>query len=374
VDYVGDFCMKAVQIAILMAILSGNLLAQDIKIIGTITQSVRVPTTSLTAKNSLLKQRDYATREIKLLKVQLSPHAKQNISNRAKNASAHTQQFAIKTIKSTKYPPKVSLGMNNVPVLDQGIHGSCVTFACTAAVDAISNKGDYVSQLCQLELGNYLEKNGYTFSGWEGTWGRAVLSQMDVFGIVSKERQQTVGCHSLREYPIHDLRPEDAMSVEEYHQMSESINGQMVWSPILDVYQSFSDKIDINKTVNEVKAALNTGDRLTFGVLLLDFDLGLMGAVGKYKAETDTWVLTPEIARDVYLNPNFGAHEMVITGYDDDAIAIDDQGNEHRGLFTLRNSWGDKVGDRGDFYMSYDYFKLFAIEVERIRTSSSDVP
>jgi Peptidase C1-like family len=364
--------MKVTQTAILLVMFCGNLFAQDIKITGTITQAVKVPSTSLPAKMSLKKNTGYTTKEIKLLKVQLSPHAQQNLSIRARNASTHSQQFAEKARNSARYPAKVELGMNNVPVLDQGMHGSCVTFACTAAVDAALNKGDYVSQLCQLELGNYLEKNGYTFSGWDGSWGRLVLNQMDVFGIVSKEQQQTQGCGSLKQYPIAELQPEDTISVEEYHQMSECINELIVWSPVLDVYQSFSDRIDINKTVDEVKAALNAGDRLTFGFLLLDFDLGFMGAIGKHKAEGDTWVLTPEIARDAYLTHNFGGHEMVITGYDDDALAIDNQGHEHRGLFILRNSWGNKVGDQGDFYMSYDYFKLFAIEVQRIRTTETD--
>ena len=106
--------------------------------------------------------------------------------------------------------------------------------------------------------------------------------------------------------------------------------------------------------------------------LLLDFDLGMMGAVGTRNSDFDTWVLTPEIARDIYLRPKFGGHEMIITGYDDEAVATDDQGRKHKGLFTLRNSWGDKIGDKGNFYMSYDYFKVLVIEAQRIRTMPAD--
>ena len=65
----------------------------------------------------------------------------------------------------------IDLGMNNVPVLDQGSHGTCVTFATTAAVDAVLGKGDYVSQLCNLELGATLEQFGYYPSGWDGSFG-----------------------------------------------------------------------------------------------------------------------------------------------------------------------------------------------------------
>jgi len=62
----------------------------------------------------------------------------------------------------------------------------------------------------------------------------------------------------------------------------------------------------------------------------------------------------------------------VITGYDDLAVAIDDQGRIHKGLLTLRNSWGKNVGDHGDFYMSYDYFKLLVLEVQQINSSANN--
>ena len=117
-------------------------------------------------------------------------------------------------------------------------------------------------------------------------------------------------------------------------------------------------------TFSEVKTALNSGDRVAFGVLLPRIDLGMVGAVASYKGNQDTWVLTPEITADVrYAN---AGHEMIITGYDDDAIAIDDKGKQHKGLLTLRNSWGSKYGDNGNFFMSYDYFKLLTFEARRL--------
>jgi aminopeptidase C len=155
--------------------------------------------------------------------------------------------------------------------------------------------------------------------------------------------------------------------------LSENLGDKTVtWSPILDVLQATLDRVNTDKTINEIKVALNEKDRVTFGVLLLDFDLGMAGAVGTHNANFDTWVLTPEIARDIHLRPLFGGHEMIITGYDDDAIATDDQGRQHKGLFTLRNSWGEEVGDKGNFYMSYDYFKVLVIEAQRIRNLPND--
>ncbi|KTD24172.1 C1 family peptidase [Legionella maceachernii] len=360
--------MKLAHFALLSVIFTGSVVAQDIKIVGTITQPVKIPPSS--EKHIAPRGAADTTGKITLLKVELSDKAKNAFATRAKNALAHTKQFATNASHSA-YPGKVELGMGDVPVLNQGMHGTCVTFAVTAAIDAVLNKGDYVSQLCSLQLGNYLEKNAYLPSGWAGSWGRFVLSQLDTYGIVNKEHQQTEGCGGLTAYPVNDMVGIDGLvNIEDYHQMSENIGEKVLWSPILDVYQAILDRADTNKTVDQVKAALNAGDRVTFGVLLLDFDLGFAGAVGKNKVEGDTWVLTPEIARDAYLKQEFGGHEMVITGYDDNAVAIDDQGQEHRGLFTLRNSWGKKVGDHGDFYMSYDYFKLLVIEAARLRNIS----
>ena len=50
----------------------------------------------------------------------------------------------------------------------------------------------------------------------------------------------------------------------------------------------------------------------------------------------------------------------------DDAEAIDQQGKIHKGLFTLRNSWGSHAGDEGNYYVSYDYFKSWAFDLTKV--------
>jgi len=353
--------MQVHKLLLLAAAFSTPIYAQDIKVVGTLNHSFKT-----VAHTHLLKTS--SSRSIKLLKVELSKPAETAISKRATLVTSKKMHLS----PSSQFPSKVDLGMNNLPVLDQGSFGTCVTFASTAAINAALGQGDYVSQLCQLQLGNYLEANGYTASGWDGSLGRYVLSQMESYGVISKKQQATTGCGGLTQYPsMGQSIPASYISPDDYHQLSESINDKVSWSPILDIFTAL-DRVDTNKTLTDIKQALNEKDRVTFGVLLLDFDLGMMGAVGSHNGNFDTWVLTPEIARDIYLRPMFGGHEMVITGYDDEAVATDDQGRQHKGLFTLRNSWGDKLGDKGDFYMSYDYFKVLVIEAQRIRTMPAD--
>lgn len=303
---------------------------------------------------------------VPLMSVYLSPSAQKLYLQRIKQARLK-QDYSSGGLSS------IQLGMDNVPVLNQGIHGSCVIFAAAAAVDAILKKGDYVSPLCSLQLGQYLQTFGYLQSGWEGALAHSVLSQLEAFGFLSKEYQNQQGCGGLYEYPLLDRHFGEAMPLTVFHPQSESLLEHRIgWSSILDVYQSSHEPVDMQSLLTHVKAVLAKGDRVIIGVLLADPELGLAGAVGTYRALNDTWLLTPEIQQDMQQNPQYAGHALLVTGFDDNAYAKDDFGRIHRGLITLRNSWGDKIGDHGNFYMSYDYFKSMVMEIQRIRQLNSE--
>lgn len=351
--------MRWLQGFLLVFLVSAGVCAKEVELVGTLEQAVTVPN----VKPSFGKSPD--SKVITLLKVALSENARLRLYSRRDG----TEDISLQKQEGLGSVPKTELGMNRVPVLDQGSHGTCVTFANTAAIDAVLNRGDYISQLCLLELGHHLATMSYFPSGWDGSWGRIVLSQMEEFGIVSKAEQRARGCGGLIEYPLRGAEPDTDMSLLDYHQASEPLNDQLVsWSTLLDTNQAFEKGVEMNAVLSQVKASLTAGDRLTFGVLLVDYNQGVVGALGKYHVGHDTWVLTPEIAADIQdPKADFAGHEMIITGYDDTAVAVDAKGRSHRGLLTLRNSWGMNVGDQGNFYMSYDYFKALVMEVQRIR-------
>lgn len=280
----------------------------------------------------------------------------------------------VETFNLTKalgiHPRAKQLGMNGVPVLDQGPHGSCVTFAATAAVDAAFNLGDEVSQLCQLELGSYLEKVGYTPSGWDGSFAHIVLNQMSTFGVVSKTHQMTEGCGGLIAYPGQSYdTPENIITPEEFHAAQKDkrlFDPVVFWYPILHVNQIFYQPTDTENVLESVKNSIDAGDRVVFGSFLISPMDGLAGAVGTHNVHNDTWILTEKLREDLYTTMDFAGHEMAITGYDDAATIVDENGKVHRGLLTIRNSWGSEVGDAGNFYMSYEYFANLVIEAHRI--------
>jgi C1A family cysteine protease len=346
---------RSISMVILALFISNIVFAEDhtdITVIGSRSQYI-----SPSSWNVKQPPSQHDIKVIQLLEVKLSDEAKHLLHKRAKDITEPTAPYPP-LLSSAELPQKHLLGMNNVPVLDQGQHGTCVTFAVTGALDAIIAKGNYISQLCNLQLGNYLEQHGYSQSGWNGSDCISVINQMEQYGIVSMEKQTTKGCGGLIQYPTDSQEyPESFIDPEEYYSMSEFIFGNLVhWS---NIYW----RISSSWTLSEVKHAINSGDRSVITFLIPRTDLGLVGAVGNYKAKNDTWVLTPEILNQ--LNSANTGHGIVVTGYDDNAIALDSHGVQHKGLIFLRNSWGSKYGDSGDFYMSYDYFKLLTFGVNR---------
>ncbi len=250
-------------------------------------------------------------------------------------------------------PTNIQLGMANVPVFDQGLHGTCTVFANVAALDAILNKGHYVSQLCLLQLGGYLENQGKGSSGWTGSNSTALLKRIEQYGIVTVADQYHYGCGGYRVYPYF-FTPSNGMTPEEYATHREFLFPKQASWQVLFASNASS------AVIRRIKTALHRGSRVVVSTLLPRSDLGVLGATGRHHYANDTWVLTYEIEQAVEQAGKKPGHTMIITGYDDQAKARDHSGRIHQGLFTLRNSWGYLVGDWGDFYMSYDYFEALA--------------
>lgn len=256
-------------------------------------------------------------------------------------------------------PEKIELGMGNVPVLNQEHHGTCVTFAASAVINAIIGKGDYVSELCSLQLGKYLSMYGFVEDGWYGASGKDILFRFQQFGIISKKNQLKY----YENYPI-ITTPTYNISISEYSKLSESLQKYGIrWNILLDPNMHF---IDLSGKLVDVKEAISMGDRVLFGANLVNLDRGIAGAIGTHNKRFDSWIVNSSVLEELDATQIYAGHEMVITGYDDNAVVTDYTGNEYKGLLTLRNSWGDALGDKGNFYMTYDYFKLFAMEAYRV--------
>jgi len=353
--------MKKLIIALVSTFILGNIALAgntNFKVTGTIPANVPITKKyTYRPKNSLKPQKPVVRhKQIQLMHIELTEQGKKALAKRFNKQPVKMLRSAAKE----SLPSSVANKMNQVPVLDQGAHGSCVTFASTAALDAAYAHGDYISQLCNLEFGAWLEQQNQKYpSGWNGSWNQIVLGQIQEFGIISKDYQEKNGCAGVFEYPVNDTETGNPMSLIDFSRHSENIMADISFDIVLSVEDwGTSDPEDY---FPKVKKALAEGQRLAFGTLLDDSQIGV-GAVGSYKAANDSWILTPIIEKHAKEGSIRAGHAMVITGYDDNAVVTDSDGKEHKGLFTLRNSWGEEAGDQGNYYMSYDYFKMFLLE------------
>jgi len=341
---------------------SANTFAGNVSINGTIPAQVVIhPSSQPSQPNGPL-----LTKEILFERVILSPAAHEYLVKQIEN-QLRTSNL---TASATSLPPAALVGMNGVPVLDQGQHGTCVTFAVTGALDAVADDAktdasyDRYSELCSLELGSTLEQQNSDYpSGWDGSWGTLVLDQISKHGLITKKYQQTQGCAGVREYPQwNEADHGKPMSLESFDGNSEKIVPPLSYKIIMKPDDAFSDRVNPDEVLTKIKTALADKHRVTFGTLL-DVKYGINGAVGTYKMPFDTWVLTAQIAKDAKHPENIEAgHEMIIIGYDDNA-QVKVQGESHKGVLTLRNSWGNYAGDHGNYYMTYDHFKALVLEV-----------
>jgi|LauGreDrversion4_2_1035121.scaffolds.fasta_scaffold289150_1 C1A family cysteine protease len=316
--------------------------------------SVVVPVTIPHSESNLL---DTAF-DIVLPKVNITPILKLNIQNRFK---------PFDTEKDNNLPARFELGMGNVPVLNQGRNGSCVTFAEIAVIDTFKAQGDYYSELCLLNLGSYLQSQGFGVSGWNGIDFKSNFHRITEFGLVPKKVQKDKGCAGDKNYPMNGNYKINTMSLEEYHEKSEPIFNRILVD-VKNFYRVssniFSDTA-MDTILKRTKKHIAMGKRVLIGMYMPANSTLSLDA--NYKKEHDTWVLTEKLKNQILNDNNFWdqivGHAMVITGYDDEVIVTDKQGACHYGVFKLRNSWGKYAGDHGDYYVTYDYFKTFVGEL-----------
>ena len=266
-------------------------------------------------------------------------------------------------------PASKYIGMNNLPVLDQGQWGTCVMFAATEAVDSLYDlTGDNTaSQLCSLEVGRAITPQ-FPDAGWNGNIGYKVLDQLSKYGYVDTVYQKGVGCGGLKSYPVQSEDNGKPMPIDIFTSISHKQFSVNDWSPIYNFPGYFKPPTPTmaNQILTNIKQAINGNSRVTFGIMFAN-RVGHLGALGSYNnVANDTWVLTDQIKESIFKPGNAFAHEMVIDGYNDNAcVDYKDKDNKTQkqcGLLRARNSMGAKAGDNGDYYITYDYLKGLMIE------------
>jgi hypothetical protein len=236
---------------------------------------------------------------------------------------------------------QVDLGMGSVPVLDQGQYGTCVTFASTAVVDAAMGKGNYIDQQCSLELNKYLgsldPNNRYDY--WNGANDATeIIDPLKKYGIVQQGK-----CNY--KYPRSTVK----ITPTAYAKLTTATPEL---AKVVDTYHDENHKMDINA----LKAVLKSGHRVAIGTLLLDsadpisvngFDITVNGK----SKRGGLWACKQPSSSSNYCGTSQAGHEIVVFGYDDT-----------QELLKIRNSWSTKIGDNGNYYMTYAFYKAMVLD------------
>lgn len=371
----------ALTLMLICSVLAAAPKEQAIQLVGH--TDVIIPSAQLhqSSFNGFLMQASVAPKHIRLLKFKLSKEAFKQLQHRVQLLSAKPQLVKFDDGMDNKRvdrrrrrkEPVVhaqQLGMNDVPVLDQGRHGSCATFANVGAIDALFSlhQEEAMSPLCQLQLSRSLEPDS-EYGDWEGADARIVQQVIVAHGFMHKAYQHAAGCGDLKHYPVttsNDIG--QAMPTALFEQNSDRRFSDSNRQPLFQM----ADGVVPSGSWLLVKKAIEQGHRVVIGSFI-DPNIGYYnGIAGKHTGNADTWMMSNDLMDDFisgriydYIN----GHALIITGFDDQACATAADGQQQCGLFTLRNSWGEAAGDGGNFYMSYDYFQIMVMEGTALKTA-----
>lgn len=283
-------------------------------------------------------------------------------------------------------PAEINLTMNGVPVLHQGNYPTCVTFAVTAALNAAINKGDYISQLCLCQLSCNLVQDTYWHSLWDGASIGIVLSHISQHGIINTSDQKKGYCNKVKKYPFNydEKYTKHKMSTSTYHACSENIMDDYRIEPQLLFVFAHTYSIDDNpdriltlgnytdgwvtqeESFAAVRKSLMEGNRVVMQFLFK----GELARGGTKQIDNDTWFASKALRSAFntvhYMTdtPDWYSHGVVLYGYNDNIITRNEAGESQKGVFYVRNSWGEEMNE----YMTYDYFKLMSLEATSINT------
>lgn len=218
-------------------------------------------------------------------------------------------------VKRSALPKAVDLRKKCSPVFNQGNLGSCTANALTAAVEFAKKKQRQKSfRLSRL----FLYYNERVMMGTVESDSGAYLRD---------------GIKSLNK---------DGVCPEKQWKYSDKIgpNAPFKQKPTTDCYESaLEDRIEkymrIDLNIQSIKECLAEGFPFVFGFAVYDSFLSA--------SVTETGKMPMPNIRTERMR---GGHAVMAVGYDDDKQVV-----------IVRNSWGKSWGDKGYFYMPYEFIQ-----------------
>ncbi len=224
-------------------------------------------------------------------------------------------RFALSTFNSDLFgmaggqpttPRSIDLSANFPTPGDQGNQNSCVGWATAYALKSYQEK---------VEIGWALNTPDHLFS--PAFLYNQINYGQDQGSYINEAMELAVnkGLATLASMPYSD---QDYLSRPSASAISEALKFKAAnWRRVNDTSQ--------------IKAALANGRPVVGGIAVYQQLMQLTGANSLYNTSTGS---------------NQGGHAITIVGYDDD---------KYGGAFKVINSWGQRWGDNGFFWMDYDF-------------------
>ncbi len=222
-------------------------------------------------------------------------------------------------------PKKVDLRKEMSPVVNQYDIGSCTANALAACLEYIQLKQQKVAG---IQIHEFDEKHFYNLS--------RLFVYYNTRSLIGMEMEDSGGY--LRD-GIKSLAYKGACR-------------EILWpytrtllfrKPDEDAYnEAFKNRISDYariKSLKEMKQALANGFPFVFGFIVYE------------GFESDEVYRTGIMKMPRLFERSLGGHAVCAVGYDDDFVFPD----KRKGAMIIRNSWGEEFGDKGHFYMPYDF-------------------
>lgn len=204
-------------------------------------------------------------------------------------------------------PTKVDLRPECPPIVDQGQLGSCVANATAAAHEFTQMKQKQV-KFPPSRLFIY-----YNTRAMEGTIKQDAGSIIrDAFKCIA---QQGVCDESIWPYNVAKFKNKPTAKCFSYALKHKAMQ-----------------YLSVTPTLAQLKGCLADGFPFVFGISVYE------------SFESDEVAKTGVVPMPAATEQNLGGHAICAVGYDDSTQ-----------MFTVRNSWGTSWGDKGYFYLPYEY-------------------
>ena len=212
------------------------------------------------------------------------------------------------TLIAPVYPASVSLRSQMPPIFNQEETSSCTAFAISAVLNFNRIKTKETPQFRPSELFNYYKERleEGTIKEDAGAEIRTGMKVVNKYGFCSHRNWPFVAAKLKNKPSARAYMAGTLYKTAEYYRLN-------------------------NSNINDLKACLVSGNPFIFGYSTYESS----GA-----ADTNGGIIPMPSTNEKAL----GGHAIICCGYDDE-----------KKLFQLHNSWGTECGDKGYYYLPYDY-------------------